>query len=118
VKEHHKVGLCAEFPSLSLLAESPEAALQGIRRVVGRAIRGMKKNGEIPPAPISNKSFSGKFVVRIPPEVHRALVIKAAEKGIILNRLVSAKLSCRRLSFYPYLTDSFFPCKFTWRLNP
>lgn len=77
-----------------------------------------EKNGEIPPAPISNKSFSGKFVVRIPPEVHRALVIKAAEKGIILNRLVSAKLSCRRLAFYPYLTDSFFPCKFTWRLKP
>jgi predicted HicB family RNase H-like nuclease len=87
------VGLCAEFSSLSWLAKSPEAALQGIRRVVGRAVRDMKNNGEIPPAPISNKSFSGKFVVRIPPEVHRALAIKAAEEGVSLNRLVSAKLS-------------------------
>jgi len=32
-------------------------------------------------------------VVSIPPEVHRALVIKAAEEGVSLNRLVSAKLS-------------------------
>jgi predicted HicB family RNase H-like nuclease len=87
------VGLCAEFPSLSWLAESPEAALQGIRKVVGRAVRDMKNNGEIPPSPISNKSFSGKFVVRIPPEIHRALAIKAAEEGVSLNRLVSAKLS-------------------------
>jgi predicted HicB family RNase H-like nuclease len=53
----------------------------------------MHHNGETPPAPISSKSFSGKFVVRIPPEVHRALAIKAAEEGISLNRLVSAKLS-------------------------
>ncbi len=87
------VGLCAEFPSLSWLAESPEAALQGIRRVVARAVRDMKNNGEIPPTPVSNKLFSGKFVVRIPPEVHRALAIKAAEEGISLNRLVSAKLT-------------------------
>lgn len=94
-EDQEYVGLCAEFPSLSWLAESPEAALQGIRRVVGRAVHDMKNNGEIPPAPISNKSFSGKFVVRIPPEVHRALAIKAAEEGVSLNRLVSAKLSSR-----------------------
>jgi len=53
----------------------------------------MENNGESPPAPISGKSYSGKFVVRIPPEVHRALAIKAAEDGISVNRLVSAKLT-------------------------
>jgi predicted HicB family RNase H-like nuclease len=87
------VGLCLEFPSLSWLAKTPEAALKGIRRVVERAIQDMADNGESPPAPLSGKSYSGKFVVRIPPEVHRALAIKAAEEGISLNRLVSAKLT-------------------------
>jgi predicted HicB family RNase H-like nuclease len=86
-------GLCIEFPSLSWLAKSPEAALMGIRRVVEKAVQDMEKNGESPPAPISGRSFSGKFVVRIPPEVHRALAIKAAEEGISLNRLVSSKLA-------------------------
>jgi len=52
----------------------------------------LKNNGEVPPSPVSNKHYSGKFVVRIPPEVHRALAIKAAEEGVSLNRLVSAKL--------------------------
>jgi len=28
------VGLCAEFPSLSWLAKTPKAALQGIRKIV------------------------------------------------------------------------------------
>jgi len=87
------VGLCIEFPSLSWLARSPESALEGIRRVVNRAVQDMEGNGEVPPAPISGKSYSGKFIVRIPPEVHRALAIKAAEEGISLNRLVSAKLT-------------------------
>jgi len=87
------VGLCAEFPSLSWLAGSPEEALRGIRKVVAEAVSDMKKSREAPPAPLSSKSFSGKFVVRVPPEIHRELALKAAEEKVSLNRLVSAKLS-------------------------
>jgi predicted HicB family RNase H-like nuclease len=87
------VGLCIEFPSLSWLAKTPEDALRGIRRVVRKAVLDMENDGESAPTPISGKSYSGKFVVRIPPEVHRALAIKAAEEGISLNRLVSARLT-------------------------
>jgi predicted HicB family RNase H-like nuclease len=87
------VGLCAEFPSLSWLAESPELALKGIRTVVDDVIKDMKDNGESPPDPLSCRKFSGKFVVRIPPDIHRKLAIEAEEEGISLNRLVSAKLS-------------------------
>jgi len=87
------VGLCAEFPSLSWLAESPELALKGIRSVVDDVIKDMKDNGKSPPDPLSCRKFSGKFVVRIPPEIHRKLAIEAEEEGISLNRLVSAKLS-------------------------
>jgi len=87
------VGLCLEFPSLSWLAKSPESALQGIRKVVDDAVTEMANSGETPPSPLSGKSFSGKFVVRLPPEVHRDLAIKAAEQGISLNRLISSRLS-------------------------
>ncbi|NDY71381.1 hypothetical protein DO021_02735 [Desulfobacter hydrogenophilus] len=52
----------------------------------------MKVNAEQIPEPIALKNYSGKFMVRIPPEVHRALAIKAAETGISLNRLASSKL--------------------------
>lgn len=87
------VGLCVEFPSLSWLAKSPEAALQGIRKIVNDAVTDIRDNGETPPSPLSGKSFSGRFIVRLPPEVHRDLAIKAAEEGISLNRLISSKLS-------------------------
>ena len=87
------VGLCIEFPSLSWVAESQETALKGIRQVVEETIKDMKDSGESPPLPLSSRKFSGKFLVRIPPEIHRKLAIEAEEEGISLNRIVSAKLS-------------------------
>lgn len=87
------VGLCAEFPSLSWLSDTPEAALKGIRKLVEEVISEMMKSGDKVPEPIAAKHFSGKFMVRVPPDVHRQLAIEAAEAGVSLNRLASAKLS-------------------------
>ena len=87
------VGLCAEFPSLSWLSTSPESALKGIRALVADVVSDMKKNKEPAPEPLASKHFSGKFIVRIPPTTHRDLTIEAAEAGISLNRLASAKLA-------------------------
>jgi predicted HicB family RNase H-like nuclease len=87
------VGLCAEFSSLSWLAQTPEAALKGIRKLVGEVVADMQRNEESVPEPIAAKTFSGKFMVRVPPDVHRQLAIQAAEAGVSLNRLASAKLS-------------------------
>ncbi|MDR3578975.1 MAG: type II toxin-antitoxin system HicB family antitoxin [Oryzomonas sp.] len=87
------VGLCTEFPSLSWLAQTPEAALKGVCKLVSDVVVDMLRNGEIIPEPIATKHFSGKFMIRVPPEVHRQLTIQAAEAGVSLNRLASAKLS-------------------------
>lgn len=87
------VGLCAEFPSLSWLSASPEAAMRGIRDLVKDSVADMVKNGEKTPTPISTRQFSGKFMVRVPPEVHRQLATEAAESGVSLNRIASAKLA-------------------------
>jgi len=87
------VGLCAEFPSLSWLDSSPEKALKGARRVVASSVEDMKSNNELIPEPLAKKSYSGKFLVRIPPTEHRELAIKAAEAGVSINRLVSSLLA-------------------------
>lgn len=87
------VGLCVEFPSLSYLASSPQKALGGIMNVVEEVVKDMKDNNETIPEPLSSRHYSGKFMVRVPPEVHRQLAIEAAEENISLNRLISSKLS-------------------------
>jgi len=92
-EDNEYVGLCAEFPSLSWLSITPEAALKGVRKLVAEIISDMESNDEIIPEPIACRRYSGKFIVRVPPEVHRNLSIRAAESGISLNRVVSSKLS-------------------------
>jgi predicted HicB family RNase H-like nuclease len=87
------VGLCTEFPSLSWLAASPESALQGVRKVVADVVVDMKKRREPLPEPVASRRYSGKFLVRVPPEIHRRLATEAAEAGVSLNRLASAKLA-------------------------
>lgn len=92
-EDNEYVGLCAEFPSVSWLSKTPESALKGIRNIVAEIIKDMEKNGEEIPQPLANKNYSGKFMVRVPPEVHRSLAIQAAESGVSINRLVSSRLS-------------------------
>lgn len=38
------VGLCAEFPSLSWLAQTPEGALKGVSKLVSEVVRDMNNN--------------------------------------------------------------------------
>ena len=87
------VGLCAEFPSLSWLARTPEAALKGVRRVVADVVADLLAAGEEIPVPLAERRYSGEFRVRIPPQLHRALAMEAAEQGVSLNRLASSKLA-------------------------
>lgn len=87
------IGLCVEFSSLSWLSKTPEAALKGIRAVVAEVVEDMIRGGEAIPEPLANKHYSGKFIVRVPPEVHKKLSIQAAEAGVSINRLASTKLN-------------------------
>lgn len=86
------VGLCAEFPSLSYLHENRNLALEGITNLVKDIVLDMQANGEAIPEPIAEKTYSGKFQVRITPELHRKLAIEAAEENVSLNRYVNYKL--------------------------
>jgi predicted HicB family RNase H-like nuclease len=91
-EDQEYLGLCAEFPSLSWLSDSYTEAFKGIREVVAEVVADLIQNNEEIPQPLSTKKYSGKFMVRIPPEQHRSLAIEAAEASISLNRLVSSKL--------------------------
>jgi predicted HicB family RNase H-like nuclease len=87
------VGTCAEFPSLSHLDADQEAALRGVRGLVADVVADMQANGEVVPEPFGERTYSGKFLARVPPELHRQLTIEAAEAHVSLNRLVSLRLA-------------------------
>lgn len=87
------VGLVAEFPGLSWLAAEQVDALVGIRNLASEVVSDLESSGERVPTPLADRTYSGEFKLRIPPELHRALAIEAAEEKVSLNRLVSSRLS-------------------------
>ena len=87
------IGLVAEFPSLSWVADTQEDAFAGIRSTVTAVLKDLQELGEPVPEPFSKRSYSGKFQVRIPPELHRRLAAEAAAQNVSLNRLVANRLA-------------------------
>lgn len=86
------VGTCLEFPSLSHLAASRSAALEGIVDLVANVVEDLLASQELVPEPIATRQFSGKFQLRTSPQTHAMLVREAARQGISLNALANLKL--------------------------
>ena len=82
-----------EFPSLSWLADSQAAALQGLVDVVADTVADLVSEGEDVPEPLSERSYSGKFNLRVGEGLHRRLAIRAAEEHLSLNQYVVQRLS-------------------------
>jgi predicted HicB family RNase H-like nuclease len=87
------VATVAEFGSLSWLDEDRQQAIDGIVSLVCEVLDDLRATGEPVPAPMADHHYSGTISLRIPPELHRALAIDAAEQKISLNRLISQRLA-------------------------
>lgn len=87
---------CAEFPSLSWLGPSQLVALQGLEALLREVIADMEEQGEPVPRPFAERSYSGKFNLRVGESLHRELSIRAAEDGMSLNQYVLRKLTTAR----------------------
>jgi len=92
-EDEEYVATCAEFPSLSWLDIDAVDALREVKQLVRTVLEDMAANREDIPQPIADKSYSGKFLVRVPPDLHRKLALEAAESHVSLNRHVSHKLA-------------------------
>jgi predicted HicB family RNase H-like nuclease len=82
------VATCAEFPSLSWLAPTQIAALEGIESVVEQVLQDLLEAGDEVPEPWSQRAYSGKFNLRVGERLHRSLAQAAAEQGLSLNQYV------------------------------
>src|SRR5579864_464988 len=48
---------------------------------------------EVIPEPLESRSFSGKFVVRVPRSMHKDLARRAAVEGVSLNQVIVTALT-------------------------
>ncbi len=69
--------------------EAAESAREGLRSL----LEVMLEHGDPIPEPATEREFSGKFNVRVPKSLHRALIEAAESEGVSLNMLIVSKLS-------------------------
>lgn len=86
------IGSCLEFPSLHGHGKNSSLALREIKKVLLHTIAWMKENGENIPEPIGSKKFKGNLTLRVPPAVHRHLVMKSAEEKVSINQYILTKI--------------------------
>lgn len=64
-----------------------------LRELVKAHIADMLNRATALPAPAAGKTYSGKFVVRLAPELHKKVALQAMARGESLNEFVSARLA-------------------------
>jgi predicted HicB family RNase H-like nuclease len=93
VEDDEYVASCLEFPSLSWLADTQEAALRGLRDLITDVIDDQRNNHEPVPEPLSMRTYSGKFNLRVGEQLHRKLATEAAAENLSLNQYILRRLS-------------------------
>lgn len=92
-------GFTASIPELGSRAvcadgDTKEEALKTLELVQRERLTAYLRKGVTIPEPIaSDEVFSGKFVVRLPKSLHRALSLRARDEGVSLNSFVVSLLS-------------------------
>jgi predicted HicB family RNase H-like nuclease len=78
---------------MSGLAETQEEALRGLRGLIADVVQEMQDSGEQVPEPLSSRTYSGKFNLRVGEQLHRKLATEAAQEHLSLNHYVVRRLT-------------------------
>lgn len=86
------ISRCLELPWLSQRAATLKEAIAGIEHAVDEYLA--ERDGDVP-RPLTDRKFSGRFIVRTSPMLHSRLTVEAAENNVSLNQWVVQKLADR-----------------------
>jgi predicted HicB family RNase H-like nuclease len=73
--------------------ETEAEVIRKLRPIVEAWVEIFLQDGRPLPKPSAGRTFSGKFLVRIPAEVHRKAALKAAARGESLNQFVAEAIA-------------------------
>lgn len=79
------VGRCPEIMAGGIHGDDEVKVHAELCQAVEELVELIHKDGDPLPEPLAAKKFSGKFVLRVEPSVHRRLTAKALASGESLN---------------------------------
>jgi len=71
----------------------PKDAVAVLRREVQKSMKEFLVEGKTLPEASAEKEYSGKFLVRMTPELHRLAAMQAMARGESLNQYVTSRLA-------------------------
>lgn len=89
------VGRCIELPWLSKWAPTMQEAMAAIEQAADEFIASREADGGYIPVAITDRKYSGRFLVRTSPSLHARLAVEAAEQNVSMNQWVVQKLADR-----------------------
>lgn len=93
-REHDEyVGRCLELPFLKHWAPTLREAIAGVEQAVDEHLA--ESEGDDLPPPITDRNFSGTFLVRTSPSLHVRLAVEAADQHVSMNHWIVQKLADR-----------------------
>ena len=87
------VGSAPPLIGQSCHGKTEAAVLAQLQTIVEEWVATLLADGKPLPAGTAKRKFSGKFVVRLSPEIHRKVALKAMARGDSLNEFVSETLA-------------------------
>ncbi|WAJ46028.1 type II toxin-antitoxin system HicB family antitoxin [Mycobacterium sp. Aquia_216] len=91
------IGVCLELPFLHERAATAHDAITAITAAVDQRLVEMREFERPAPPPLSERKYTGTFVVRTSRELHARLAREAIEQHVSMNQWVVQKLSGREL---------------------
>ena len=92
-KEGGYVGYITDLKGCITQAETKEEILSMLEDAKENWLLAALEDGIAIPEPQSDDEYSGRFNLRIPKSLHRALALSAKNEGVSLNQLVTSMLA-------------------------
>lgn len=89
------IGSCLEFPQLFAVGLTAAEAVATMEQKVADEVRERLACEMSLPESLTDRRYSGKFVLRTSQTMHAKLSVEAAEQGVSLNQWVVQKLAAR-----------------------
>ncbi|MEC4669662.1 MAG: toxin-antitoxin system HicB family antitoxin [Nitrospirota bacterium] len=87
------IAVVPELRGCSAWGKTESEAIKAIKEAAAAWLEAAKANKIEIPTPIDEKQVTGKFALRMPPELHKELVFEAKTQGRSLNQYIVYKLS-------------------------
>lgn len=87
------VGSAPPIVGRSCHGKTEADVLKQLNVIVAEWVEILLRDGKPLPPPTAGKTYSGKFLVRVPPDLHQKAALKAMARGESLNQFVAEALA-------------------------